>query len=98
MSDTKSAQASLELITQTMNELAREVGTMEPDDPKLGHFLKELFDLSQLRRYLRIASDHPVGLYMDELAREMTTLKPGDPRRAQIVHHIMRLQDLLKEI
>ena len=33
MSDTKAARFTLELITDHMNELARELGAMDPDDP-----------------------------------------------------------------
>ena len=71
---------------------------MEPDNPKWATVLEELFQLTQLRRAVKFATTPAVELYMDELAREMATLKPGDPRRAQIVHHIMRLSDLAKEI
>ena len=39
MSDTKSGPLSLELITKTMNELAREVGMMDPDDPNWEPYL-----------------------------------------------------------
>ena len=60
MSDSRSAPLNPELITNTMNELARQIG-------------------------------------IDELAREITALEPGDPRRAQIVHEIMRLNDVLKQ-
>jgi hypothetical protein len=40
MSDSKTAPASLELLTEIMNELAREIGVMEPDDPKRPLWLK----------------------------------------------------------
>jgi len=48
MSDTKSGPLSLELITKTMNELAREVGMMDPDDPNWEPYLNKLFELGQL--------------------------------------------------
>jgi hypothetical protein len=97
MSDSRSAPLSLDLISKTMNELAQEIGEMEPDDPKRAFFLKELSALPQLRRSLKSAGDHFIGERMDELAREMTTLKPGNSRRAQIVQEIMRLSDSLKQ-
>jgi hypothetical protein len=34
MSDNKSEPLTLELITTCMNEAARELGTMDPDNPK----------------------------------------------------------------
>ena len=97
MSDSRSAPLSLDLISKTMNELAQEIGEMEPDDPKRPFFLKELSALTQLRRSLKSAGDHFIGERMDELAREMTTLKPGHSRRAPIVQEIMRLSDSLKQ-
>ena len=97
MSDEKSKTAILEIVTTTMNELAQDLGAIELDDPIRASFVKELSDLMQLRRSLRLGGNQSNGQRMDELAREMTTIKPGDPRRAQIVHEIMRLRDLVKE-
>lgn len=97
MSDKKSKTAILEIITTTMNELAQELEVMELDDPRRASFVKELSDLMQLRRSLRLGGDQLNGQRMDELAREMTTIKPGDSRRVEIVHEIMRLRDLGKE-
>ena len=48
---------NLELITKAMNDLAQEIGTMEPDDPKQTPFLKELSVLTQLRRSLKFAGE-----------------------------------------
>jgi hypothetical protein len=97
MSDEKSKTAILEIVTTTMNELAQELGAMELDDPRRASFVKELSDMMQLRRSLRLGDNQSNSQRMDELAREMTTIKPGDPRRVQIVHEIMRLKDLVKE-
>jgi hypothetical protein len=97
MSDEKSKTAILEIVTTTMNELAQELGAMKLDDPRRASFVKELSDLMQLRRSLRLGDNQSNSQRMDELAREMTTIKPGDPRRVQIVHEIMRLRDLVKE-
>ena len=97
MSDNRSAPLSLELITNVMNELAREIGIMEPDDPKRASFLKELSLLTQLRRSVKSAGNQSLGERMGELAREMTTLKPGDPMREQIVQEIVRLSHSFKQ-
>jgi len=80
-----------------MNELAKEVGLMEPDDPKRRYFLKELSELTQVRRILKSASDELIGQHMDALAREVATLKPRNPRRAEIVQEIIRLSKRLRE-
>ena len=70
---------------------------MEPDNPRWATVLEELFQLTQLRRAVKFAATPVVEQYMDELAREMATLKPSDARRAEIVQHIMRLSERLKE-
>jgi len=94
MSDNKYAPATVELLTKTMNELAREIGFMDPDDPKRAPLVKGLSDLTQLRHRIPLKS---IGQRMDELARHITTLKMGDARKAQIVSEILRLGELLKE-
>ena len=96
MSDSRSAPLSLELITNAMNELAREIGVMEPDDPNRSSLLKGLSALTQLRRSVRSAGDQSTDERMNELAREMAALKPGDPMRARIVQEIIRLSDSFK--
>jgi len=65
----------LELITQTANEIAREIGIMRPDDPRRAVFLKNLSKLMQLRRSLRLGIDQPIGLRIDELAGLRDMLK-----------------------
>jgi len=47
MSDT-SRPLTVELITRCINELAQEVGVMEPDNPRWATALEELFQLTQL--------------------------------------------------
>jgi hypothetical protein len=96
MSDNKSGSRSVELITKLMNDLARKLGTMDPDDSRGDAIAAELSQLMQLKRSVRLASDPVIGHCMDELARVMATLKPGDPRRAEIVEEIMRLSDSVK--
>ena len=61
---------------------------MEPDDRKGAYFLKELLELTQVRRMLKCASDQSIGQHMDALAREITTLKEGAARRPDIVREI----------
>ena len=94
MSDSKTAPASLALLTEIMNELARQIGVMDPDDPKRAPLVKGLSDLTQLQHRIPLKS---IGQRMDELARHIATLKMGDARKAQIVSEILRLGELLKE-
>jgi hypothetical protein len=94
MSYEKSKTIIVEIVTTTMNEVAQELGAMDPGDPRRVSFVKELSDLMQLRRSLRLGGNQSNGQRIDELACELTTLNPGDPRRAQIVHEIIRLRDL----
>ena len=98
MSDTKSGPLTIELITNCMNEAARELGTMEPDDSRGAIIAAELSQLMQLRRSVRLAGDPVIGQCMDELARKMATLNSGDSRWTEIVEEILRLTDALKEI
>src|ERR1044071_10264993 len=47
MSDKNSEPLTLELITTCMNEAARELGTMDPDDPRGAALVAELSQLMQ---------------------------------------------------
>ena len=76
MSDNGSQPLTVELITRCINELAQEVGVMEPDNPRWATVLEELFQLTQLRRAVKFASTPVVELYMDELAREVQRSNP----------------------
>ena len=98
MSETKAALFTLELITSCMHELARELGAMDPDDPRKATVVAELSQLMRLRRSVRLAGDPVIGQCMDELARKMATLNSGDSRWTEIVEEILRLTDVLKEI
>jgi len=65
---------------------------MEPDDRKGAYFLKELLELTQVRRMLKSASDQSIGQHMDALAHEITTLKEGAARRPDIVREINTIE------
>lgn len=93
----KPTPTNLELLTKTMNELAQEIGTMEPDDPKRTAWRRVLSNLTEVRIFLKSRRDELIGQRMDELAGEITSVKIGDSRRAQIIQEIMRLRDLLKQ-
>ena len=59
-SDNRSGPLTVELITKCINELAQEVGVMEPDNPRWATVLEELFQLTQLRRAREIRN-HACG-------------------------------------
>jgi hypothetical protein len=95
MSETKAARFTLELITNCMHELARELGAMDPDDPRKATVAAELSQLMQLRRSVRLAGDPVIGQCIDELVRKMATVKP--PRWTEIFEEILRLTHRLKQ-
>ena len=65
MSQTKITPVTLELITNCMDELALELGTMEPDDPRKAAVSAELSQLMQVRRSVRLVGDPVIGQCMD---------------------------------
>ena len=97
MSDNKSGSRRLELITTVINDLARELGSLDRGDTRGALVAAELSQLMQLKRSIRLAGDSSIGQWMDELAREMATLRPGDSQRKQVVEEIMRLARRLKD-
>ena len=52
MSDNTTAPSDLELLIARMNDLARRIGEMEPDDPLRAVRLKELYTLRELSKSL----------------------------------------------
>jgi hypothetical protein len=53
--DTKPNEAGLALLNAQMDSLAREVGTLDPNDPKRADLVKEIFRLSEFAAELRRA-------------------------------------------
>ena len=53
--DTKPNAAGLALLNAQMDSLAREVGTLDHDDPKRADLVKEIFRLTELAAELRRA-------------------------------------------
>ena len=97
MIDKQSVPNTFEMLNKSMNEIAREVGGMNPDDPVRSERLKELCALSQLTRSLRAEQNKMIYQRMDALAREIVSVPPGHPRRATIVHEILRLSELISK-
>jgi len=52
---TKPNAASLALLNAQMDSLAREVGTLDHDDPKRADLVKEIFRLTEMSGELRSA-------------------------------------------
>ena len=50
MSDNKTAPSDLNLLIARMNDLARQIGEMEPDDPLRAVRLQELYTLTELSK------------------------------------------------
>ncbi|MGN6717519.1 MAG: hypothetical protein ACTHLX_09005 [Candidatus Binatia bacterium] len=96
MSETKAARFTLELITNCMHELARELGAMDPDDPRKATVAAELSQLMQLRRSVRLAGDPVIEQCIDDLVGKMVTSKP--PRWTEIFEEVVRLTHRPKEI
>lgn len=54
MTDKASAPDTSEMLNKTVDEIAREIGEMNPDDPVRAQRLQELCALSQLSRSLTV--------------------------------------------
>jgi tRNA A37 N6-isopentenylltransferase MiaA len=52
MSDNKTTSSDLDLLIASINDLARKIGEMEPDDPVRAVRLKELYTLTELSKSL----------------------------------------------
>ena len=50
MPDKKLAPTSIELLNECMNQLAREIGAMDPDDPRRNELIDERSALSLVLR------------------------------------------------
>jgi hypothetical protein len=96
MPDKNSEPLTLELITTCMNEAARELGTMDPDDPRGAALVAELSQLMQLRRAVRFASDpgRP-GMHGRACARNENAYD-GRPATSIKMKEIESLSEVLK--
>ena len=64
MSDNKTTSSDLDLLIANMNDLARKIGEMEPDDPVRAVRLQELYTLTELSKSLN-TQPNEVKLSMD---------------------------------
>jgi hypothetical protein len=81
MTDNKPEPTRFELLIKSMsNDIAREIGEMDLDEPGRAECVKELYALSELSRSLRTERNKMIHQRMDELACKIGTLKQGDAR------------------
>ena len=89
--------AGLDLLTKAMNDIAREIGELDPNDPLRPERIKELHALTELSMSTKAERNKFIYEKMDALACEIGALKPRDPRRAAIVNEIIRLSHLISK-
>lgn len=82
-------------LTKATNDIAREIGEMDPNDPLRCERIKELHTLTELNNVTKGQRNKFIYERMDALAREVGSLKPRDLRRADIVNEIIRLSHLI---
>jgi len=66
----------LDLLTKATNDLAREIGEMEPDDPLRSDRIKVLYALTELIKSTKAERNKFIYDKMDALASEVGALKP----------------------
>ena len=69
MSDSKTTPSDLDLLIASMDDLAREIGEMEPDDPVRAVRLKELYALTELSKSLKTEGSKIIHERMDALRK-----------------------------
>ena len=67
MSDKRTVPDTFEMLNKSMDEIAREIGGMNPDDPVRAECLQELCALSQLTKSLKAERDKMIHERMDAL-------------------------------
>jgi tRNA A37 N6-isopentenylltransferase MiaA len=69
MSDNKTAPSDLDLLIASINDLAREIGEMEPDDPVRAVRLKELYTLTELSTSLKTEGNKIIDKRIETVRR-----------------------------
>ena len=85
----------LDPLTKATNDIAREIGEMDPNYPLRPERVKELYALTELIKLTKAERNKLIYEKMDARAREIGALKPRDTRRADIVNEIIRLSHLI---
>jgi hypothetical protein len=74
-----------------MNDLAQEIGQLDPDHPLWAERIKELHTVREIIDTFKAERNKIVHERMDSLAAELGRLKGNDARRADLVNEIIRL-------
>ena len=93
MTNKASAPDSSEMLNKIIDEIARDIGEMNPDDSTRAQRLQEVCALSQVRKSLSEERDKMFHRRINALAREILTGPKGHPGRAIIVSEILRLSE-----
>lgn len=80
-----------------MDELAPPIGAMNANDPRRRALVKELWNLTRFRIWLRSKKNELLVEKADELARELAQLKVGDRQRIEIMKSILPLMPSMEE-
>jgi len=71
----------LDLLTKATNDVAREIGEMDPDDPVQPERVKELYALTELIKLTKAQRNKLIYEKMDALAREIGRITGREPSR-----------------
>jgi hypothetical protein len=74
MAESKSAPDALEVLRKTMDEIARQIGAMDPDDLRRRILVNELAELTRLRIWLRSETNKVFVEKADELYKSTPDL------------------------
>ena len=72
---------ALDLLTKATNDVAREIGEMDPDDPVQPERVKELYALTELIKLTKAQRNKLIYEKMDALAREIGRITGREPSR-----------------
>ena len=71
----------MDLLTKATNDVAREIGEMDPDDPVRPERVKELYALTELIKLTKAQRNKLIYEKMDALAREIGRITGREPSR-----------------
>ena len=85
MSDTDPATVTVEILGKIMDELARQIGAMNPDGRKRKVLIDEISELSHIRVWLRTETSRAILEKADGACTRFDGLKLGDRERKEII-------------
>ena len=87
----ENALSCLDLLNESMYELAGQIGGMKPEDPKFVALVEELYFLGAVHASLKSVENKLNLPQIERLVREITLSEPGDPRRIELIISARRL-------